>query len=196
MPPGFLGPNTTPAGPPPGRPGGGCQSLRPGGWEAESPVQLVPCRHRAQGSPGQPRKRAATARRLKRQPRGGEGKGKSIRANSHGAGGSIPASRAAPPRAAHAGMVRLQPGGLDPAPQGDLPAGGPTSPPSGSAFAGSGAGALPLPPGACNPTPHLAAAAQHPPPLVRAWNPFGAWSREPGGRSGPGRGSAAGWGGC
>lgn len=75
------------------------------------------------------------------------------------------------PAPAHAGMVRRQPGDPNNRPQGDLPAGGPTSP-----FAGSGAGALPLPPRACNPTPHLAAAAHPPPPFMRAGNRFPARS--------------------
>lgn len=105
--------------------------------------------------------------------------------------------RALPPRLAPAGPVRLQPGGLGSPPQGDLPAGGPTSQRSASAFAGSGAGALPLPPRVCNPTPHLPAAAHPPPPLplVRAWNRFAAQNpRAPraelpraGGCDGPGR---------
>lgn len=44
--PGSLGPNLTPASPPPGRPGGGCQTcwpplfLRPVGWGWEDPCSL------------------------------------------------------------------------------------------------------------------------------------------------------------
>lgn len=81
-------------------------------------------------------------------------------------------------------------------PQGDLPAGGATSPRYGPAFAGSGAGALPLPPGACNPTPHLAVAAPPPPPPVRARNRFRARILEPGGQSWSGLGAAVGGGSC
>ena len=132
-------------------------------------MQLVPFRY--QGDPGSALPPHAIWK-------GGQGAGKEREnrsgANCHRARGSAPASGAPPPRLALAGPRRLQPGGLGSPPQGDLPAGGPTSQRSASAFAGSGAGALPLPPRACNPTPHLAAAAHPPPPLVRAWNRFAA----------------------
>ena len=77
--PGSLGPNPTPAGPHPHRPGGGCQSrharcllgrrTEAGRTHAACPLQV----------PRRPRKRAATARHMERRSRGGEGKGKSIR---------------------------------------------------------------------------------------------------------------------
>lgn len=153
-------------------------------------MQLVPFRY--QGDPGSALPPHAIWK-------GGQGAGKEREnrsgANCHRARGSAPASRAPPPRLALAGPRGLQPGSLGSPPQGDLPAGGPTSQRSASAFAGSGAGALPLPPRACNPTPHLAAAAHPPPPLVRAWNRFAAQNpRAPqaelpraGGCDGPGR---------
>lgn len=148
----------------------------------QSRVQLASCRYGAQGGPG-------SALPPHARWRGGQGAGKGREnrsgASSHRATAQPQPPKHRPPPPAHAGMVRLQPGGLNRGPQGDLPAGGPTSPRSGSGVRGLWERGSPASARACNPTPHLAAAAHPPPPLVRAWNPFRAGSAASGaGRAG------------
>lgn len=143
----------------------------------QDPSLLAPRRYQAQGGPGSalPPPYGEAAR-----GRGREGKIDPEQAATAPAAQPEPSKHRLPPPA-HAGTVRLRPGGLNRGPQGDLPASGPTSPRSGSAFAGSGKGALPLPP---------APVTQHPtsqrPRIPRPR------SCEPGARSEPGAGSAAG----
>lgn len=100
--PSFLSPNPTPAGPPLGRPAGSCQSLRRwlsprfSGWQAQSPQAACPLQVL---SPGQPRKRTATARHMESRPGGGKGKAKSIlskQLRSQGLSPGLPSTAPAP----------------------------------------------------------------------------------------------------
>lgn len=121
---------------------------------------------------GRPRKRAATARHME-APGKREGRGKSIPSKQPWSLSLSPSLRSiapAPcPRGDGFGSTRVARTTLS------EPIYPPAAPPPRAAASSSralGQGCSPLPPGACNPIPHLAVAAMSPPPLLRAGNWF------------------------